>query len=163
MYEADLTLVEQYEGEEELIEDLEDEAIEYKEDKVQEQNPIEQSLEVVEFIKDFEQDINLIIAKGLEHDLFEESSIWTKKSQNHILEEEERLGGFQKVFLKRLFDYLSLFRNILYLLDPVPIRFTTYFWRTMWHMLGIKVKFLATYHPQAYDHRTKLNPKDLSR
>ena len=85
MYEADLTLVEEYEGEEELIEDLEDEATKYKEDKVQERNPIEQSLEVVEFIKDFEQDINLIITKGLELDLFEESSIWTKKSHDHIL------------------------------------------------------------------------------
>ena len=76
-YEVDLTLVEQYDGEEELIEDLEDEATEYKEDKVQEQNPIEQSLEVVEFIKEFEQDINLIIAKGLERDIVEGSPIWT--------------------------------------------------------------------------------------
>ena len=71
MYEADLTLVEQYEGEKELIEDLENEATEYKEDNVQEK----QSLEVVEFIKNFERDINLIIAKGLELDLFKESSI----------------------------------------------------------------------------------------
>ena len=75
MYEADLTLVKENEGEKELIEDLEDEATEYKKDKVEEWNPVEQSLEVVEFIKDFEQDINLIIAKGLELDLFEESSI----------------------------------------------------------------------------------------
>ena len=42
MYEADLTLVEKYEGEKELIEDLKDEATEYKEDKIQEQKPIEQ-------------------------------------------------------------------------------------------------------------------------
>ena len=127
MYEADLTLVKEYEGEKELIKDLEDEATEYKKDKVQEWNPIEKSLEVVEFIKDFDHDINLIIAKGLELDLFEESSIWTKKSHDYILEEEEILGGFQKVFLKGLFDHLPLFRNILHLLDSSPIRFTTYF------------------------------------
>ena len=113
----------------------------------------------MEFIKDIERDIT----KGLALDLFEESSVWTKNSHDHILEEEEILEEFQKMFLKGLFDHLPLFRDILYLLDPVPIRFTTYFWRTMWHMLGTKIKFSATYHPQAYDHRTNLSPKDLSR
>ena len=34
VYEADLTLVEAYEGEKEIIEDLEDETTECKEDKV---------------------------------------------------------------------------------------------------------------------------------
>ena len=115
----------------------------------------------MEFIKDIERDI----AKGLALDLFEESSVWAKNSHDHILEEEEILEGFQKMFLKRLFDHLPLFRDILYLLDPVPIRFTTYFWRTMWHMLGTKIKFSATYHPQAYDQivRASQNLKDLSR
>ena len=150
MYEADLTLVEEYEGEEEFVEGLE----EYEEEKVQEKNPIEPSLKVVEFIKDIERDI----AKGLALDLFEESLVWTKNSHNHILEEEEILEEFQKMFLKGLFDHLPLFRDILYLLDPVPIRFTTYFWRTMWHMLGTKIKFSATYHPQAYDHRNEPKP-----
>ena len=69
----------------------------------------------------------MIIAKGLELDLFEELSIWTKKSYDHILEEEERLGGFQKLFLKGLFDHLLLFKDILHLLDLAPIRFATFF------------------------------------
>ena len=101
--------------------------IEYEEEKVQEKNPIEPSLKVVEFIKDIERDI----AKGLALDLFEESSVWTKNSHDHILEEEEILEEFQKMFLKGLFDHFPLFRDILYLLDLVPIRFTTYFWRTL--------------------------------
>ena len=56
--------------------------IEYKEDRVLERSPIKQSLEVVEFIRNFEQGINL-----------KESSIWNKKSHDHILEEEKILGG----------------------------------------------------------------------
>ena len=58
--------------------------------KVQEQNLIEPSLKVVEFIKDIERDI----AKGLALDLFEELSVWTKNSHDHILEEEEILEEF---------------------------------------------------------------------
>jgi len=28
------------------------------------------------------------------------------------------------------------------------VRFTGYFWKTLWHMLGTKLKFSTTYHPQ---------------
>ena len=49
-----------------------------EETEVLEPNPIEASLEIVEFMKDLEEEINLIIAKGLERDIVKGSPIWNE-------------------------------------------------------------------------------------
>ena len=40
------------------------------------------------------------------------------------------------------------------------VRFTNYFWKTLWHMLGTQLKFSTAYHPQT-DGQTEAVNKSL--
>ena len=40
------------------------------------------------------------------------------------------------------------------------VRFMSYFWKTLWHLLGTKLKFFSTYHPQI-DGQTKVVNRSL--
>ena len=48
-------------------------------------------------------------------------------------------------FLNEIVRLHGLPRMIIFDRD---VRFTSYFWKTLWHMLGTKLKFSTAYHPQ---------------
>lgn len=40
------------------------------------------------------------------------------------------------------------------------VKFTSYFWRTLWHLIKTKLKLSSAFHPQT-DHKTKVVNQSL--
>ena len=50
-----------------------------------------------------------------------------------------------KIFLDGVVKLHGLPKTIV---SDRDVRFTSYFWKTLWHLLGTKLKFFTAYHPQ---------------
>ena len=57
-------------------------------------------------------------------------------------------SGIAEIFLDGVVRTHGLPRTIM--LDR-DVRFATYFWKTLWHLLGTKLKFSTPYQPQIDD------------
>jgi len=62
-----------------------------------------------------------------------------------------------KLFFDGIVKLHGLLKTIMFDRD---VKFTSYFWKTLWHMLGTKLKFSTAFHPQT-DGQTEVMNRSL--
>ena len=111
-----------------------------------------ESSDQLEVIK---SDQNPVTAEESDEVMSEGNNVWMLTDRIHPQEVRAILDEFIGVFSDSCPKPNSPFWNISkpippnwdihHTIDLVPVLFNSYFWKTLWHLLGTKLRFTATY------------------